>query len=174
MRRIYIIIGVALALALLIAVGWSQAAALGKEQQLPYNASGPEFVIQEGPHPDCGPDRIKVDVQGSGQGTHVGHYTIVRHHCFNPATAMFEDGYFEQTAANGDKIWGMYSGFVEDVLEFDEHGNPVVIVINAPWTIIGGTGRFSGAEGTGDLHGVFNLVTEEGQFDMEGWISYSI
>jgi len=173
MKKVYMFTGIALALTLLIAVGWSQATALAENQQLPYKASGPEYVLQEAPHPDCGPDRIKVDVQGSGQGTYVGQYTIVRQHCFNPATATIEDGYFEQTAANGDKIFGTYSGFVEDVLEVDENGNPVVIAINSPWTIIGGTGRFTEAKGKGDTSAVFNLVTKEGDFDMEGWISYS-
>jgi hypothetical protein len=173
MKKVYIIAGVALFLAVLLAVGLSQVWASAESQQKPYKASGPEFVTQEGPHPDCGPGKLKVDVQGSGQGTHTGRYTIVRHHCFVLATAAIENGYFEQTAANGDKLWGTYAGSPAGVLEFDEDGNPVVIIINSPWTITGGTGRFADAKGAGDTEGIFNIVTKEGDFSMDGWISYS-
>lgn len=173
MKKVHIIVGTALLIAVLMAVGVSQAWVLADAVQKPFMASGPEFVLQEAPHPDCGPGKLKVDVQGSGQGTHTGQYTIVRHHCFDLATAAIENGYFEQTAANGDKLWGTYAGSPAGVLEFDENGNPVVIIIDSPWMITGGTGRFAGAEGAGDTHGVFNIVTKQGDFSMEGWISYS-
>lgn len=173
MKKVSIFIGIALSLVLVILAGFPQVNVSADEQQLPYKTSGPESVVQEGPHPDCGQGKLKVDVEGSGQGTHIGQYTIVRHHCFNLATAAIEDGYFEQTAANGDKLWGTYSGTTTDVLEFDEDGSPVVVVISSPWAIIGGTGRFANAEGAGNAVGVFNIVTKEGNFDMDGWISYS-
>ena len=111
--------------------------------------------------------------RAADRGTHIGQYTIVRQHCFNLATAAIEDGYFEQTAANGDKLQGTYYGSAVGVLEFDEDGNPVVILISSPWTITGGTGRFAEAEGAGNTEGVFNFVTKEGNFSMAGWISYS-
>lgn len=173
MKKVTVITSSILVLVLAVLIGLPQSNAYANEQQLPYKAGGPEQVLQEAPHPDCGPGRLKVDIQGSGQGTHLGQYTIVRHHCFNLATFTFEDGYFEQTAANGDKVWGTYSGYTADVLEFAEDGNPVVILINSPWTITGGTGRFADAEGAGSAVGVFNLMTESGRFDMDGWISYS-
>lgn len=173
MKKFYIIVGTALFIAVALAVGVSQTGALVEGGQKPYKANGPEFVLQEGPHPDCGPGKLKVEVQGSGQGTHTGQYTIVRQHCFDLATAAIGDGYFEQTAANGDKLWGTYSGSPAGVLEFDEDGNPVVIILDSPWMITGGTGRFAGAQGSGDTHGVFNIVTKEGDFSMNGWIIYS-
>ena len=173
MKTLYASIRVVLVSAAIFAIGLAQTAAAAEGKQLPYSASGPEVVIQEAPHPDCGEGRLKVEIEGSGQGTHIGQYTIVRQHCFNLATAAIEDGYFEQTAANGDKLWGTYYGFPAGVLEFDENGNPVVILIHAPWTITGGTGRFADAEGSGDTEGVFNFVTKEGTFSMDGWISYS-
>ena len=173
MKKIYTITGIALSLMLIVIVGFPQINVSADGQQLPYKAGGSEFVVQEGPHPDCGPGKLKVDIQGNGQATYMGQYTIVRRHCFNLATTSFEGGYFEQTAANGDKIWGTYSGFTAGVLEFAENGSPIVILINSPWTITGGTGRFADAEGAGNAIGVFNLVTESGNFDMDGWISYS-
>lgn len=173
MKKISIFTGFGLALVLVILAGLPQAMVSAEGEQLPYKAGGPEFVVQEGPHPDCGPGRLKTDIQGSGQGTHVGQYSIVRQHCFNLVTFSFEDGTFEQTAANGDKVWGTYSGYTAGVLEFAEDGSPVVILINSPWTITGGTGRFADAQGAGVAVGVFNLASESGNFDMDGWVSYS-
>ncbi|MEJ2486503.1 MAG: hypothetical protein P8Y68_12290 [Anaerolineales bacterium] len=170
MKRLYLIKGLALAAVLLVLA--SGITAFAENQQLPFKAEGPEYVVQEAPHPDCGPGRLKVEIVGSGEGTYLGHYTIVRQHCFNLATADIEDGYFEQTAANGDMLWGTYSGTFAGVLEFAEDGSPVVIQISSPWTITGGTGRFAEAEGSGDAVGVFNLANEEGYFDIDGWISF--
>ena len=56
-----------LVLALAVLVGLPQANAFADEQQLPYKAGGPEYVLQEAPHPDCGPGKLKVEVEGSGQ-----------------------------------------------------------------------------------------------------------
>ncbi|HEX6386013.1 MAG TPA: hypothetical protein VF177_15190 [Anaerolineae bacterium] len=153
----------------LLAIAFSRVSA---GEQRPFKARGPESVVQEGPGGACGADRIDVQVEGSGQGTHVGQYTITRHHCFNPALATFEDGTFELTAANGDKIFGTYSGFVAGVVEVDDQGNPLVIIINATQVITGGTGRFADAEGQSDLYSEFNLITHRGNFTIEGWISY--
>lgn len=173
MKKLYMGIGIVLVGAALLAIGFTQVQAAAEAKRLPYSAGGPESVLQEAPHPDCGPGKLKVDVEGSGQGTHIGRYTIVRRHCFDLATASITDGYFEQTAANGDRLWGTYYGTPGGVLEFDENGNPLVVIINSPWTITGGTGRFAGARGEGDTEGSLNVVTKEGNFSMKGWISYS-
>lgn len=169
MRQYFKLVGMLLALASLLTVGLSLVAA---GQQRPFKGGGPEWVVQEGPGGACGADRIDVQVEGNGQATHVGQYTITRHHCFNPALATFEEGTFELTAANGDKIFGTYSGFVAGVVEVDEQGNPLVIIINAAQVITGGTGRFADATGQGDLYSEFNLITHQGDFTTEGWISY--
>jgi hypothetical protein len=161
--------GLLLVLALLLAAGLSR---VNAGEQRPYKAQGPEWVVQEGPGGACGANRIDVQVEGKGQATHLGQYTITRHHCFNPATAAFEDGTLEQTAANGDKIFGTYSGSVAGVVEVDDQGNPLVIIINATQVITGGSGRFTDATGQGDLYSEFNLLTHQGDFTIEGWISY--
>ncbi len=171
MKKVFSVTGFVLLIAILLAAGMVPASVFADGQNTPYKAGGPEEVVQEAPHPDCGPTRLKVDIKGSGQATYLGQYSIIRQHCFNPATATFEEGRFEKTAASGDKIWGTYSGTVVNVLEFAEDGSPVVVVIHSPWTINGGTGRFFDAEGSGNAVGVFNLVTKEGRFDIEGWIS---
>jgi hypothetical protein len=174
MKKFSVFAGIALALAFTIVVGLPQTNVFADNQQLPYKASGTEHVLLEEPHPDCGPGRLKVDIEGSGQGTHTGKYKIVRHHCFNLSTFAIEDGYFEQTAANGDRLWGTYTGATTGVLEFAEDGSPLVVEIRSPWVIKGGTGRFADADGAGNAIGVFNTVVQQGNFAMDGWISYSI
>ncbi|MCC7361040.1 MAG: hypothetical protein IT317_16265 [Anaerolineales bacterium] len=109
-----------------------------------------------------------MEVTGTGQASHLGRYSIVRQHCFNLATFGIEEGYFEQTAANGDKLWGTYTGYTEAVLEFAPDGRPVVIVIASPTQITGGAGRFANVQGTGTMRGVFNVVTKTGTFTFDG------
>jgi hypothetical protein len=140
---------------------------------VPYQASGPEWVVHEAPHPDCGLGRLKVEVEGTGQASHLGQYTVVRRHCFNLATFTIEDGAFEQTAANGDRLWGTYTGYTAGVLQFGPDGSPVVIIIESPTTITGGTGRFANATGAGTTTGIFNLATESGEFTFSGQLAYA-
>lgn len=175
MKRSYLLIGVPILVLLVAALGLSQMRAEAV-QSGPFRAGGPEGVTFEAPDPDvCGPDRLRVDVEGSGEATHLGRYQITRQHCFNPGETppTFEDGVFEMRAANGDSVAGTYSGVLADVLEVDQDGNPVVILIDAPFVITGGTGRFSDAQGEGSTEGTFNLVTQQGEFSMEGTITYS-
>lgn len=166
MKRVLIMI---FGLGLLFVFGMSQVLA---DQQLPFAAKGPAWVIQEAPGGACGAGQIQVEIEGSGQATHMGQYTISRQHCFNPALGQFQGGTFERTAADGDKIFGTYTGQFAAVVEVDDQGNPTVIVIKGTESITGGTGRFTNAEGQGDITGQFNLVTHRGDFTVEGWILY--
>ncbi len=174
MNRNIWMIGLVVLLVPLITVGFTLTKS-SSAQERPFRASGPEAVTFEGPDEDvCGAARLKVNVEGTGEATHLGEYQISRRHCFNPGNTppTFEDGIFEMTAANGDVLTGSYDGELGDVLEVDENGNPIVIVIDAPYVITGGTGRFANAEGAGETEGIFNLQTQEGDFTMEGWIKY--
>ncbi|MFP3852948.1 MAG: hypothetical protein ACLFWD_01500 [Anaerolineales bacterium] len=174
MNRNYWLIGAIVLVVPLITIGFSMMKTEAAQER-PFQASGPEAVTFEGPDPDvCGEGRLKVDVEGTGEATHLGEYQITRRHCFNPGNnpPTFEDGIFEMTAANGDVLSGTYAGALADVLEVDQNGNPVVIVIDAPYVITGGTGRFADAAGEGETEGIFNLQTQQGDFTMEGWIRY--
>lgn len=174
MKRSYWMIGGAIALLLVVGGALTLTAAQAQEQ-LPFSAQGPEVVTSEAPDEAvCGAGRLRVDVEGSGEATHLGEYEVIRRHCFNPGNnpPTFEEGVFWMTAANGDSLTGEYSGALADVLEVDSEGNPVVIVIDAPYVVTGGTGRFANAEGDGSIEGIFNLKTQEGDFTTEGWISY--
>lgn len=171
MKKVYIITGIAIVLALLVAASLFQGQVLAGDEQLPFKASGPEYVVQEGPHLECS-GNIKVEVAGSGQGTYVGSYTIERTHCVDIATGAIFDGSFVQTAANGDQLWGIYTGSLADILEVDQNGNPVVVLIDSPYQITGGSGRFNGAEGEGTTMAEFNFVEKVGDFDTAGWITF--
>lgn len=46
------------------------------------------------------------------------------------------------------------------------------VIITSLSTIDGGTGRFADAQGEYMATADYNLVTDEGDFEFEGWISY--
>lgn len=163
-------IGLLFASAIMLAGGQSHLALAASA--VPLRAAGPEWVLHEALHPDCGPGRLKVEVVGTGQASHLGRYTVVRQHCFNLATFAIEEGRFVQTAANGDELWGTYTGSTQAVLEFAPDGSPLVIVIASPTQITGGTGRFYHATGAGHTRGVFNVGTKVGTFTFDGEITY--
>ena len=85
------------------------------------------------------------------------------------AGQVIHDGVYEITAANGDKLWGVYSGALQPT-EFGDHG-PIRGIITSPSTIDGGTGRFAGAQGEYLAVGDYDLVADQGSFKFTGWIS---
>ena len=94
---------------------------------------------------------LKIDITGGGNATHLGRFTTAQSHfinVFDPSGA-FTGGTYTFTAANGDTIYGSYSGVF---LPVDEGR----FSINGAFTIEGGTGRFAGATGGGDASGILN------------------
>ena len=74
----------------------------------------------------------------------------------------FVDGWFAITGANGDKLEGVYSGFVLDLGTGD---------YDLEWDFKSGTGRFEGATGEGHTDGLANLLTGEAKFEFSGEIT---
>lgn len=152
------------------------AAAAGSNLQRPFKAHSFEVVTSEGMIEGSDCPVFEVNSQGSGTGTHIGQFTVVRRHCFTPpghpafTGEVIHDGVYEITAANGDKLWGTYSGELQPT-EFGDQG-PIRGIITAPSTIEGGTGRFAGAQGEYLAVGDYDLVAEQGAFKFVGWISY--
>jgi hypothetical protein len=142
----------------------------------PFKAQSFETVTSEGVLEGSACPAFEVNSSGSGTGTHIGQFTVVRRHCFTPPDhpafkgQVIHDGTYEITSANGDKLWGTYSGELQPT-EFGDQG-PIRGVITSPSTIDGGTGRFAGAQGEYQAIGDYDLVAEEGSFEFEGWISY--
>lgn len=173
MNRSIFVFGLAiLALAMAGLVhGSAQAAPDGP---LPFKASSYEVVSSEGPSPTC--PAFEVHSEGSGEGAHLGRFTVARFHCFTPpghpafTGTVIHDGRYTITAANGDQIWGSYSGELLPTA-FDENGMPIRGTITSPSTIDGGAGRFANARGSYLAIGDYDLVADAGAFTFDGWIS---
>ena len=92
---------------------------------------------------DPSPTGVWARPYGVGDVSHLGASVMTGKH---PAALTFEDGDMTLVAANGDKVFMEYSG-----------GGPApeymgqVYDIWVKFTIVGGTGRFAGASGGGDM-----------------------
>lgn len=176
MKRIYLFVGAGLVVALLVVFGWSVASIGAADQQRPFKATSFEFVTSEGVIEGSECPALDVFTEGSGNGTHLGQFTITRHHCFTPPDhpefngSVFHDGTWEITSAYGDKLWGTYTGELQPT-EFGDAG-PIRGIITSLSTIDGGTGLFEDAQGDYQLVGDYDLIAKEGDFEFEGWISY--
>jgi len=115
------------------------------------------------PEDDC---LLTVEVHGTGPSTHLGRLTVDQSNCAAPLGTTFAitDGEFTLTAANGDRIVGTYSGELVPLA-------PPLFSIDGPFTITGGTGRFTGATGGGDVSGVQNLATGDARISLVGTVS---
>jgi hypothetical protein len=105
------------------------------DAQVPYKGSDSGHWTLEG---TCAPGIVPVDINGTGTATLVGRYAYHADECFDPATGTVT-GAFTVTAANGDIIFGTYSGTCSG----DTCTETAVVD--------GGTGRFAGAQGQLDV-----------------------
>ena len=171
-RRV-ILIAIGLVVLAAVAIG---IAAASRERQRSFNATSFEWVVNEGKLPGADCPAAAVNIAGEGTSDLLGEFTIVRRHCFTPPDhpafegEVMHDGQYEITAANGDKIWGSYAGELQPT-EFGAEG-PVRGIITSPTTVDGGTGRYKGASGEHTAVGDYDLVADEGEFTLDGWISY--
>ena len=86
------------------------------------------------------------DFVGAGTATHLGRYNEVGNAEFSPTddpTVFKVDAWSIYTAANGDQLYALFTGYL----------NGVTGTINATATYVGGTGRFTNASGTALLIG---------------------
>lgn len=109
---------------------------------------------------------LRSDIVGEGHATHLGNFTTVQHHCFDPndPSGAFTDGFYTFTGANGDTIFGTYNGHLVPIA-------PPVFAIVGEFTIEGGTGRFVGAAGGGAASGTLNVATGVATAMLNGVIS---
>jgi hypothetical protein len=103
----------------------------------------------------CEAGGVIIDVTGSGNAAQLGDYRSHYHECLDPATGAVTGGTFTLTAANGDTIFGTFSG---QTVPTD---SPNVIRFDDPGVITGGTGRFAGAGGSFAGSGLANMATGE-------------
>jgi hypothetical protein len=98
---------------------------------------------------------------GGGEVSHLGRVAWTTEHCFQLSTGTFGDANLVITAANGDRLFGTYDGFMTGETTFAE-----------TLIVTGGTGRFAGAAGTIDETGWFDPVTGYMEIAGIGSITY--
>lgn len=97
----------------------------------------------------CGEDpNYNIIVDGEGNGTHVGESTIHFDFCFDASTGIYgnQDSYI--VASNGDTLFISCEGQVIEG-RLPEHPDDVNSWWKDPFVILGGTGKFEGATGSG-------------------------
>jgi hypothetical protein len=113
----------------------------------------------------CDAGGVILDVTGSGHAAQLGDYTSHYRECLDPATGAVTDGTFTLTAANGDTLFGTFSG---QAVPTD---TPNVVKFDDPGEITGGTGRFAGAGGAFTGSGLANMATGEYTGTITGHVS---
>ena len=124
-----------LALAVLAVLGPAGPAPAG--QQAPFKGSfeGDVTVTR------LAPPFVSVDVDATGNATHLGLFLLDIPHIVNRANGT-GSGSYEFTAANGDTLTADFTGTAVPT------ATPGVLYIEETATITGGTGRFAGATGS--------------------------
>jgi hypothetical protein len=119
----------------------------------------------------------------SGHATYLGTFELSQEHCtvlqFGPAGpvgALYGEGEFVITAANGDEIVGTYGsyGADQDGISVPVADEPGVFAFSDILSVTGGTGRFVDASGsvwdTGEFLGSTGEIIE---WTMHGSITYA-
>ena len=106
---------------------------------------------------------------GQGRASEIGPVSLSASDC--PATLdnvnfFFSNGILTITAANGDSITALYSGTLLPLAGSDLHA------LSGTFAVTGGTGRFAGARGSGNLQGTEDMKTLKGQIEISGRLSY--
>lgn len=116
---------------------------------------------------------LRANVVGQGQFEHLGLTRVHFTHCswldFDTGVGWSDVGEMTLTAANGDTL------FLTHQATF--HMDPWPDFVNAPvdtfpWTVVGGTGRFAHATGSGGGHGFGVITSGSSDYWLSGTISY--
>jgi len=98
-----------------------------------------------------GPPFLSVSIEGTGNATHLGRFTVEIPHLVNTMNRT-STGTYQFTAANGDTLTAGFTGQATLTA-------PGVLSVVETATITGGTGRFAGATGSFSVERLFNQVT---------------
>ncbi len=112
------------------------------------------------------PSSLSVSIEGTGNATHLGRFTVENTHVVN-TTDRTATGTYEFAAANRDTLTAGFNG------QASLTATPGVLSIVETATITGGTGRFAGATGSFTVERLFNQVTGLTTGSFEGTISSS-
>jgi hypothetical protein len=104
-----------------------------------------------------------VDGGGSGNASHLGHFTVTyESEVYIPTLTGSGSAHF--IAANGDSLITEVTG------QANPTENPDVLSIVETFTIVGGTGRFDGASGVFTVERLLNAVTGVTYGSLDGTI----
>ncbi len=109
-----------------------------------------------------------ANIDGSGRATHLGRSELAGPSAIvgrPPCGGATTESHFALTAANGDQV---NVTLIDDDCPTD---TPGVFTTTGTYTVTGGTGRFDGASGTGDVIGTVDLNELAFQLDLSGTIS---
>src|SRR5579871_5585190 len=111
----------------------------------------------------CPGGAVRFDVTGGGYMTHMGAVTLLESVCLNPVDGTFT-AQFTLSAANGDTVSATAAGYTVPTSQ-------ITFIVHGQWAVTGGTGRFTGATGSGSAIGPINLATGDGTHHLDGTIS---
>ncbi|HMB94097.1 MAG TPA: hypothetical protein VKP65_24830 [Rhodothermales bacterium] len=128
------------------------------------------------PDPTCGvaPPYFRVTQEGFGEATHLGRFTFYATFCVDATDVLdgmltagesipYFDGFGTLTAANGDELWIELAG---EILPVDD---PVFeYQFSDPFDVVGGTGRFDGASGSGVTNSFVDTDISRTQHEWSG------
>ena len=109
------------------------------------------------------PPFLSVSLEGTGNATHLGRFTVEIPHVVN-TTNRTSTGTYEFTAPNGDTVTASFTGQASLTA-------PGILSVVETATITGGTGRFVGATGSFTVERLFNQVTGLTTGSIDGTIS---
>lgn len=113
--------------------------------------------------PDCeGGALWRFFSSGAGTISHLGRvdYHLTQCSYPSPEGTVFRGGTVAFTAANGDTLIIAQEGSSEIIGAFDGY------TLDATWTVVGGSGRFAGATGSGTLDGVGDIPSDDTLFGL--------
>lgn len=155
MKRYLCSASLMLAMASMTAFGLASPMAPGN--QVPFKGSLEGTVTRSLPPPP-----ISVNIDATGQATHLGRYTLQIPHLVTPPNAV---GFYHFVAANGDTVEAEFTGLSTMVA-------PGFLYIVETATITGGTGRFAGASGSFVTERLYDIAAGTTRGTFEGTISH--
>jgi hypothetical protein len=167
MRRVMILL---VALGLVLASAAPVAATSDPGRPLKGTAAGFGMVQ---PDEACPPVLLRSVFTATGRATHLGRFNLDYYNCTPPGSTVTG---IEMTfvAANGDKVFVAYDA--HDVPPVG--AEPTLLAITYNFEIVGGTGRFAGATGGGQMMAAIEFTGIEGPnhwpttFVIKGTIAY--
>ncbi len=154
-RRRMMTIATAVLVAVIVFAGTTAGASNDKARPFKADYDAEFAIVPDGDWCDPESGATPVFIEGYGQSTHLGRFTLEARHCTDQ-TGIFTDGVGVFVAANGDELWATYDGQLLPPLPDGTIG------VTSTHTYAGGTGRFTDASGSADAPAwsVFTSETE--------------